>query len=231
MVVGNAARRARQQLRSSLDYIRTEPPSPRSAALSRSDMKSKPTHYVDAPYRPWPPLTRQAQSSFYFRPPDAMDLRNFKTASSKGSTYSDFSGMSAYSNKSRDYYFLSPSYRSAGTPTPSGHMEVYAARERQRQARAHQNPSPSTACPCSRSRSLEDVRTEVVTEWEDDDENGNRIVAPATKFNKTSYKPTTAFQKQGYLTRHSMENLADKPPQILPPKRISAFQVIYLTFY
>lgn len=195
-------------------------------------MKSKPAHYVDTPYRPWPPLSRQTQSNFYFRPPDPMDLRNFKTASSKGSTYSDFSGMSAYSNKSRDYYFLSPSYRSAGAPTPSGHTELYA-RERPRQLR-NPNPSPtspSAACPCSRSRSLEDVRTEIVTEWEDDDENGNRIVAPATKFNRTSYKTNSSIQKQGYLTRHSMENLVDRAPQLLPPKRISAFQVIELTFY
>lgn len=194
-------------------------------------MKSKPAHYVDAPFRPWPPLSRQPQPNFYFRPPDPMDLRNFKTSSSKGSTYSDFSGMSAYSNKSRDYYFLSPSYRSAGAPTPSSHADLYG-RER---ARLPRNPVPApaaAACPCSRSRSLEDVRTDVVTEWEDDDENGNRIVAPATKFNRTSYKSNTTFQKQGFFSRHSMENLVDKPPQLLPPKRISAFhQVIELTFY
>ncbi|KAJ2954058.1 hypothetical protein O0L34_g2271 [Tuta absoluta] len=193
-------------------------------------MKSKPAHYVDPPFRPWPPLSRQAQPNFYFRPPDPMDMRNFKTSSSKGSTYSDFSGMSAYSNKSRDYYFLSPSYRSAGAPTPSGHADLYLQRERPRQLR-HPHPHPSGAgaaaavvCPCSRSRSLEDVRTDVVTEWEDDDENGNRIVAPATKFNRTSYKANSAFQKQGFLTRHSMENLVDRPPQVLPPKRITAFQ-------
>lgn len=152
-----------------------------------------------------------------------MDARNFKTSSSK-STYSDFSAMSAYSNKSRDYYFLSPSYRSAGAPTPSNHADLYLSRERQRQIR---NPSAtSPACPCSRSRSLEDVRTEVVTEWEDDDENGNRIVAPATKFNRTTYKTNPSFEKQNFLTRHSMENLIDRSPQVPPPKRISAFQVI-----
>lgn len=138
--------------------------------------------------------------------------------------------MSAYSNKSRDYYFLSPSYRSTGAPTPIGHADLYGARDHPRQIR-NPNPSPSAACPCSRSRSLEDVRTEVVTEWEDDDENGNRIVAPATKFNRSSYKTNTTFQQQGFLTRHSMENLVDRPPQLLPPKRISAFQVIKLTFY
>ncbi|XP_023941149.2 WD repeat-containing protein 47 isoform X6 [Bicyclus anynana] len=186
-------------------------------------MKSKPAHYVDAPFRPWPPLSRQAQPNFYFRPPDPMDPRNFKTSSSKGSTYSDFSAMSAYSNKSRDYYFLSPSYRSAGAPTPSNHADLYVNRERPRQIR-HPNTSP--ACPCSRSRSLEDVRTEVVTEWEDDDENGNRIVAPATKFNRTSYKTNTTFEKQSFLTRHSMENLVDRSPQVPPPKRISAFQTM-----
>ncbi|XP_050683729.1 WD repeat-containing protein 47 isoform X4 [Leptidea sinapis] len=77
----------------------------------------------------------------------------------------------------------------------------------------------------SRSRSLEDVRTEVVTEWEDDDENGNRIVAPATKFNRSSHKTNAPFQKQNLLTRHSMENLIDdKSPQVLPPKRSSGFQ-------
>ncbi|XP_045458556.1 WD repeat-containing protein 47 [Melitaea cinxia] len=184
-------------------------------------MKSKPAHYVDAPFRPWPPLSRQVQPNFYFRPPDPMDARNFKTTSSK-STYSDFSAMSAYSNKSRDYYFLSPSYRSAGAPTPSNHADLYLSRERQRQIR---NPSAtSPACPCSRSRSLEDVRTEVVTEWEDDDENGNRIVAPATKFNRTTYKTNPSFEKQNFLTRHSMENLIDRSPQVPPPKRISAFQ-------
>lgn len=159
-----------------------------------------------------------------------MDLRNFKTSSSKGSTYSDFSGLSAYSNKSRDYYFLSPSYRSAGAPTPGNHADLYLGREKPRQIR-HPNPAPAASaaapCPCSRSRSLEDVRTDVVTEWEDDDENGNRIVAPATKFNRTSYKSNNSFQRQGFLTRHSMENLVDRPPQVLPPKRISAFQVIH----
>lgn len=189
-------------------------------------MKSKPVHYADTPFRPWPPLARQGHPNFYFRPPDPMDLRNFKTSSSKGSTYSDFSGMSAYSNKSRDYYFLSPSYRSAGAPTSSNQADPYLGREIPRQIR-HPNAAPtSTVCSCSRSRSLEDVRTDIVTEWEDDDENGNRIVAPATKFNRNSYKSNTVFQKQGYLTRHSMENLVDRPPQVLPPKRISAFQVI-----
>ncbi|XP_034839253.1 WD repeat-containing protein 47 isoform X3 [Maniola hyperantus] len=205
-------------------------------------MKSKPALYVDAPpFRPWPPLSRQAQPNFYFRPPDPMDPRNFKTSSSKVSTYSDFSAMSAYSNKSRDYYFLSPSYRSAGAPTPSNHADLYVSRERPRQIRhpntthphtAHPNtsnpntshPNTSPACPCNRSRSMEDVRTEVVTEWEDDDENGNRIVAPATKFNRTSYKANTTFEKQNYLTRHSMENLVDRSPQVPPPKRNSAFQ-------
>lgn len=191
-------------------------------------MKSKPALYVDASFRPWPPISRQSQPNFYFRPPDPMDLRNFKTSSSKGSTYSDFSGLSAYSNKSRDYYFMSPTYRSAGAPVPSSHGELYE-RERPRQLR-NPIPSPSAPCPCNRSRSLEDVRTDVVTEWEDDDENGNRIVAPATKFNRTSSIANEVFQNQGFLTRHSMENLADRP-QLLPPKRVSAFQVIELTFY
>ncbi|XP_032527958.1 WD repeat-containing protein 47 isoform X3 [Danaus plexippus] len=185
-------------------------------------MKSKPAHYIDAPFRPWPPLSRQAHPNFYFRPPDPMDARNFKTSSSKSSAYSDFSGMSAYSNKSRDYYFLSPSYRSAGAPTPSNHADLYLSRERSRQIRTANASSP--ACPCSRSRSLEDVRTEVVTEWEDDDENGNRIVAPATKFNRTTYKTNATFEKQNFMTRHSMENLVERSPQVPPPKRISAFQ-------
>ncbi|XP_041986208.1 WD repeat-containing protein 47 isoform X3 [Aricia agestis] len=182
-------------------------------------MKSKP-HYVDAPFRPWPMMPRPAQPNFYFRPPDPMDARNFKS-SSKGSTYSELSAMSAYSNKSRDYYFLSPSYRSAGAPTPSA-QELYLNRERARPSRPARPPSP--ACPCARSRSLEDVRTEVVTEWEDDDENGNRIVAPATKFNRPTYKTNTELQKQGFLARRSMENLNDRSPQPLPPKRIAAFQ-------
>ncbi|VVC94344.1 unnamed protein product [Leptidea sinapis] len=179
--------------------------------------------YIDVPpFRPWP-LSRQVQPNFYFRPPDPMEARNFKTSSSKGSTYSEFSAMSAYSNKSRDYYFLSPSYRSAGAPTPSNSADLYVNRERHRQLRNPKATSPS--CPCSRSRSLEDVRTEVVTEWEDDDENGNRIVAPATKFNRSSHKTNAPFQKQNLLTRHSMENLIDdKSPQVLPPKRSSGFQ-------
>lgn len=187
-------------------------------------MKSKP-HYADAPFRPWPPLARHSQTNFYFRPPDPMDLRNFKTASSKGSTYSDFSAMSAYSNKARDYYFLSPSYRRA--PDAAGsHAELYLGSERLRQLR-HPTPAPApAACPCSRSRSLEDVR-DVVTEWEDDDENGNRIVAPATKFNRSSYKSNAAFHKQGFLSHHSMENLVDQP-HVPPPKRISAYQVLKL---
>lgn len=200
----------------------SEPSATSALARISSDMKSKPAHYVDAPFRPWPPLSRP-QPNFYFRPPDPIDARNFKTSSSKGSTYSDFSGLSAYSNKSRDYYFLSPSYRSAGAPTPNNHADLYLNRERPRQIR---NPNASPACPCSRSRSLEDVRTEVVTEWEDDDENGNRIVAPATKFNRAAYKANTTFEKQNFLTRHSMENLIDRSPQVPPPKRISAFQVI-----
>ncbi|XP_038216622.1 WD repeat-containing protein 47 isoform X3 [Zerene cesonia] len=184
-------------------------------------MKSKPPQYMDVPpFRPWP-LTRQVQPNFYFRPPDPMETRNFKTSSSKGSTYSDFSAMSAYSNKSRDYYFLSPSYRSAGAPTPNT-ADLYLNRERPRQLRNPKATSP--ACPCSRSRSLEDVRTDVVTEWEDDDENGNRIVAPATKFSRSAYKANASFQKHSFLTRHSMENLTEKSPQVLPPKRISGFQ-------
>ncbi|XP_022116120.1 WD repeat-containing protein 47 isoform X3 [Pieris rapae] len=185
-------------------------------------MKSKPPQYMDVPpFRPWP-LSRQVQPNFYFRPPDPMETRNFKTSSSKGSTYSEFSAMSAYSNKSRDYYFLSPSYRSAGAPTPSNTADLYLNRDRPRQLRNPKATSP--ACPCSRSRSLEDVRTEVVTEWEDDDENGNRIVAPATKFSRSAYKMNATFQKQNFLTRHSMENLAEKSPQVLPPKRISGLQ-------
>ncbi|CAG9138646.1 unnamed protein product [Plutella xylostella] len=169
-------------------------------------MKSKPTHYADAPFRPWPPLARPPHN-FYFRPSEPMDLRGFKTSLS---TYSDFSAASAYSgggNKARDYYFSSAAYRRAELGGGS-HAELYAGRERRAR------PAPPSACSCSRSRSLEDVRTDVVTEWEDDEPR-----APA--FSRAAYR---AAHHQPFHSHHSMENLVDKSPQIPPPKRVSHLQ-------
>lgn len=203
---------------SSVIYARSR--KTRSDAVSRFEMKPKPApHYVDGPFVPWMPVARQPHPSYY-RHPDPIDWQNFKSQSSLGSTYSDFSGNSAIGNKGRDYYFLSSHYRN---PVPNlNHTEHYLGRDRRRQLRPAE-PAP-TSCPCNRSRSMEDMRTDIVTEWEDDDENGNRIIAPATKFNRPTYRFSSVFKKNS-INHLSMENLSDTAPQVLPPKR-AIFQVI-----
>lgn len=77
--------------------------------------------------RPWPPLHRPPEylRRYAASPPLQLPLPP-----------------PALSQKGRDYYFLSPYYR---TRTPR-HV--------------------ASACPCSRSRSMEDVRGDVVCEWE-----------------------------------------------------------------
>lgn len=196
-----------------------------SDALSKLDMKPKPApHYVDSSFIPWMPLARRPHPAHY-RHPDPVEW-NFKTQSSLGSTYSDFSSNSAIGNKGRDYYFLSTHYRS---PVPNlNHADLYLGRDRRRQIR--QPEAAPAPCPCNRSRSMEDMRTDIVTEWEDDDENGNRIVAPATKFNRPAYKFNSGFRKNS-VNHLSMENLIDTPPQVLPPKRMNVFQVIFKIFH
>lgn len=194
----------------------------RSNALSGFDMKPKQAqHYADTPFVPWLPLSRQHHPNYY-RHNDSMDWQNFnKTQSSLGSTYSDFSGNSAIGNKGRDYYFLSPHYRN---PVPNlNHTELYLGRDRRRQLR-QPDPAAPAPCPCNRSRSMEDMRTDIVTEWEDDDENGNRIVAPVTQFKRPPYRFNSGFSKHNHL---SMENLVETAPHVPSPKRVPAFQVTF----
>jgi hypothetical protein len=136
--------------------------------------------------RPWPPLYRhplQHRPRFCFRSPDSpAEWREYN-----------------HTNKGRDYYFMAPMYRNAlppPPPPPARHMLLLDPRQR-RVSHNH------VQCPCvrsSRSRSLEDVRSEVNSEWEE--EVGNCGPWPLQQLgcsNKENHR----------LQRRSMENLLE----------------------
>jgi hypothetical protein len=136
--------------------------------------------------RPWPPLYRhplQHRPRFCFRSPDSpAEWREYNHA-----------------NKGRDYYFMAPMYRNAlppPPPPPARHMLLLDTRQR-RVSHNH------VQCPClrsSRSRSLEDVRSEVNSDWEE--EVGNCGPWPLQQLgcsNKENHR----------LQRRSMENLLE----------------------
>jgi len=137
--------------------------------------------------RPWPPLYRhplQHRPRFCFRSPDPPP------------EWRDYS----YTNKGRDYYFMAPMYRNAMPPPPPRHMLLLDPRLR-RVSHSH------VQCPClqkSRSRSLEDVRSEVNSEWEEDGAIGGpwsttRPLQQVGCSNKENHR----------LQRRSMENLLE----------------------
>jgi hypothetical protein len=132
--------------------------------------------------RPWPPLYRQPfqhRPRFCFRPPDTpTDWREY-----------------SHTNKGREYYFMAPMYRNAmPPPPPPRHMLLLDPR--------HQRLTHNLVqCPClqkSRSRSLDDVPSEVNSEWEDE---GPRA---------EPWSVTRCSNKENHrLQRRSMENLLE----------------------
>jgi len=138
--------------------------------------------------RPWPPLYRhphQNRPRFCFRPPDPpAEWRDYN-----------------YTNKGRDYYFMAPMYRNAlPPPPPPRHMLVLDPRLR-RVSHNH------VQCPClhrSRSRSLDDVRSEVNSEWEE--AGGNDGPMSVTR----PHQSMGCSNKENHrLQRRSMENLLE----------------------
>jgi hypothetical protein len=138
--------------------------------------------------RPWPPLYRhphQNRPRFCFRPPDPpAEWRDYN-----------------YTNKGRDYYFMAPMYRNAlPPPPPPRHMLVLDPRLR-RVSHNH------VQCPClngSRSRSLDDVRSEVNSEWEEaGDSNGPLSVT------RPHQSMGCSDSDNHRLQRRSMENLLE----------------------
>ncbi|KAK6628831.1 hypothetical protein RUM43_002647 [Polyplax serrata] len=108
--------------------------------------------------RPWPPVYRQHvpnRAGLYFRHqeyPPWMD-------------YSRYNG--DYRDKGREYYYLAPLYRNA-LPPPLQPTKLTPPRRVMLL-----NPNAKNCyseCPCiQRTRSLEDVRSDVNSEWSDDD--------------------------------------------------------------
>jgi hypothetical protein len=138
--------------------------------------------------RPWPPLYRQPfqhRPRFCIRAPDPpADWREY-----------------SHTNKGRDYYFMAPRYRNVmPPPPPPRHMLVVEPRHR-RATHSH------VQCPClqaSRSRSLDDVPSEVNSEWEEDGANDGpwSVTRPLLQLgcnNKENHR----------LQRRSMENLLE----------------------
>ncbi|KAJ9596336.1 hypothetical protein L9F63_012611 [Diploptera punctata] len=159
--------------------------------------------------RPWPPLYRhplQHRPRFCFRPPDPpAEWRDYN-----------------FTNKGRDYYFMAPMYRNALPPPPpplnypSRHMLLLDPRQR-RTSQAH------VPCPCmqrNRSRSLEDVRSEANSDWEED----NGRDGPWSSTRPLQVAGSCGNKENHRMQRRSMENLLDTNS----PWRKPSSQVRYL---
>lgn len=140
-------------------------------------MKHKPK-LSEAPLRPWPPLQRGSALDY------VPQLARY--ASPPPSVPSPLKG--------RDYYFLSPPYWRTATaaallPAPPPPGGVRPLRQ-----------GPRLACPCSRSRSMDDVRADLVCEWED---------APVSKgrHHQPSGRQQPPQQQRHAYARRSVENL------------------------
>lgn len=112
--------------------------------------------------RPWPPVYRHqapTRTSFYFRPPEPPP-------------WIDYPRMNGYREKSREYCYMAPFYRNAMPPPP---QPVKLPLPRRIMLVNPNSKNCYSDCPClHRSRSLEDVRSEVNSEWSDDEFSGYR---------------------------------------------------------
>lgn len=107
-------------------------------------------------HRPWPPIYRQQpnRTSFCFRPQESPPWRDY-----------------GYREKGREYYYLAPLYRNALPPPP---QPIEMPPPRRLMLLNPQTRSCPSECPClHRSRSLEDVRSDLNSEWSDDDHKVN----------------------------------------------------------
>ncbi|KAL0279810.1 UNVERIFIED_CONTAM: hypothetical protein PYX00_001288 [Menopon gallinae] len=105
-------------------------------------------------HRPWPPVYRQqqARTGFCFRPQEPPPWRDYTRAN-------------GYREKGREYYYLAPLYRNALPPPPQ--PVEYPPPRRLMLLSPRSCPRE---CPClHRSRSLEDVRSDLNSEWSEDE--------------------------------------------------------------
>lgn len=180
--------------------------------------------------RPWVPS--RGRQSFNFRPhcepvgrPQPFSL----------SSYGNYGQI----NKSRDYCYLTPYYRNVmppppppqGPPTnPNKDRLLMVDPSRKKGSKKSLELSP---CQC-KSKSLDDVRMEVASDWEDD-ENGNKVISRRKKINMINSKLLSNNNKKMY-NRRSMDNLLiDTNPQQGHPygvfsKHFGKLQVSILQF-
>lgn len=111
--------------------------------------------------RPWPPVYRHhvpSRSAFYFRQQELPPWVD----------YSRYGG--GYREKGREYYYLAPLYRNA-MPPPLQPSKMLSPR-RVMLVNPHVKKCYNDCSCLQRSRSLEDVRSEITSEWSDDDFSG-----------------------------------------------------------
>ena len=121
--------------------------------------------------RPWPPIYRQHSSSsrngYFFRHHESPQWLDYPRYGGGGF------GIGGYREKGREYYYLAPLYRNAMPPPPQPTKSSPPRRImllNPHQGNNNVNKKCYNECPCwHRSRSLEDVRSEMNSEWSDDD--------------------------------------------------------------
>jgi hypothetical protein len=139
--------------------------------------------------RPWPPLYRQP---FQHRP------RFCVPAPDPPADWRDYS----HTNKGRDYYFMAPMYRNVMPPPPPPRHVLLVEPRHRRVTHSH------VQCPClqaSRSRSLDDVPSEVNSEWEEDGANEG----PWSVTRPLQQQLGCNNKENHRLQRRSMENLLE----------------------
>lgn len=163
--------------------------------------------------KPWPIMYAPQKKlspkhSFNFRPPEPNNGWR-----EPPSPYAYQAPLYNYpTNDKKDHYYLAPYYRNAMPPPPNPNRLLMIDPKRKYSNGKH---TMNDVCHC-RSRSMEDVRTEVVTNDWGNDINGNKV-----SFSKKPNK----FRR--YSNRRSMDNLlvdTDHSPKI---KRAGRLQVIF----
>lgn len=169
-------------------------------------MSQKPIH------RPWPPIYRQHQNrtSFCFRPQESPPWR-------------DYAHASGYRDKGRDYYYLAPLYRNALPPPPQP-IEIPPPRRLMLlNPQARNCPSE---CPClHRSRSLEDVRSDLNSEWSEDDMGLNSY---RYSHNNRKSVPVSPISKKFSKIRRSIDDSVKMDPRRRGFLQVCLIHVAYI---
>lgn len=150
-------------------------------------------------------ITRQLHSNYNLR---RTKYRSDIASSEKDSVFPDFSMATIYTNKPRDYYFLSPSRYTRPLAASSSAISDESFYMTQKHFKSSNIPT-SPSCTCIRSKSLEDVRTVISSTWKDDTD--EYVIKEPYK--NSDYSPVEnhlGLRKRLCPSRGSMETL-NKP--------------------